>query len=127
MVVLVGPPEEPNTGFRRNVVFSRELLPEGMTAEGYVEHQLALMRDNLEGFHLVRRDQVTLAGTVCPLFEVRSIGPSGLLFSALVAICVRGGVALNLSCSHFAGAAFDTAREELMKVVQSLTFVEPAR
>lgn len=127
MVVLVGPPEEPATGYRKNVVFSRETLDEGVSAAAYVDAQLALMKQHMEGFQCVKRETIDLAGVEAPLFEIRSIGPQGALFAGFVAIRVDGRTAYNLSGSHFAGEVFDGARSEFLRIFQSLALQEIER
>jgi hypothetical protein len=124
MSVFAGPKEEPDLGYRRNVVIAREPVAPELTIEQHLDNQLAVMRAQLEGFELVTRGTVELAGRPAPLLEIRSVGPGGRLFSALLAYHLEGGYAWNLSGSHFAGPMFEEARPELLRIMGSLVLEE---
>ncbi|MFO0724332.1 MAG: hypothetical protein U1E65_11150 [Myxococcota bacterium] len=120
LAVIAGPPEEPDTGYRKNLVIAEEPLLD-KTGEEWLEQQLATMRQQMDGFALISRDtlSVRLHQAPVPLFEIRSQGPRGLMFSGLFAFAVDEDVVISLSCSHFSGPPFEAARAEFLGMIEA--------
>lgn len=120
LAVIAGPPEEPDQGYRKNVVIAEEGLGE-LLPEEWLERQLETMKREMEGFQLIHRGElgVSVGGNPVPLLEIRSTGLRGLVFSGLFAFVATEETVTSLSCSHFAGPSFEDARPEFLRILES--------
>lgn len=130
MVVIAAPPPaggktagqmvvKKEASYARNVVVVSEALPEGSTAEAYVERQVLLLQKNLPNFQLLKRGETHVGGRVCPLVETQSTGPEGRLLNSMTAYFVVGRMAYTLSASQLAGLPYQDARSEYLAILAS--------
>lgn len=85
-IVAYAAPAAVGQAVAANVVMTRDALQEGESLARYADRQLAEMAKRLDGFELVRRDELTLGGAQAVAIRFGSRGSAGPLEQRLVVV-----------------------------------------
>ncbi len=107
------------SSFARNVVVASEDVGEGVDVREYSERQLAVLKQTMPNFEVLKQGTVTIDGVECPMFEAQSTGPDGRLLNSMTAHYVNGRTAYTLSASHLAGLPYSDTRKEYLAIIGS--------
>lgn len=85
-IVAYAAPAQPGQPVAANLVMTRDALREGESIHGYADRQLTEMAKRLDGFELVKREDLTLGGAASVSIRFSSRAAAGPLEQRLVVV-----------------------------------------